>query len=152
MNGTSSGTSNVLCWPKRLLSAEDLRRHLTSQRELLLLPKTVITPLAADELRAKGVRIRWQAIETKTKTTTGGWLILQESNDANMTAALRSLERDGITLAAVHTTPRALAESIVKEGHAGAIVATSDAALVCCIANKIIGVRAAAVGNVKQAA
>lgn len=151
MNGTSSSSSNVLCWPKRLLSAEDLRRYLTSQRELLLLPKTVITPLAADELRAKGVRIRWQSTESKTKVAKGGWIFAREASDTIVTAALRSLERDGVTLSIVTASPRAIAESLMKNAHRGAIVCTSDSAIVCCIANKIAGIRAAAVSSVKQA-
>lgn len=140
-----------MCWPKRLLSAEDLRRHLTCQRELLLLPKTVITPLAADELRAKGVQIRWQETESKTKQATGGWILAQETSDTIMTAALRSLERDGIALSIVTDSPRAIAESLIKNAHRGAIVSTINAAIVCCIANKIAGVRAAAVSSVKHA-
>ena len=32
MNGNGqAGDGAVLCWPRRLLSAEDLRRHLTNQ-------------------------------------------------------------------------------------------------------------------------
>jgi hypothetical protein len=79
MSGTPQNSPVVLCWPKRLLSADDLRVHLTSQREVLVLPRTVITPLAADELKAKGIRIRWQvpAALDKAAPKQGAWCYAQ---------------------------------------------------------------------------
>src|ERR1051325_3312213 len=149
MNGSTSG--NVLCWPKRLLSADDLRRHLTSQRELLLLPRTVITPLAADELRAKGVRILWQTpAKEATAPKVAAWCYAVEKPDAMIRSTIQALEREGIDLTFVDETTRAIAERILRDGQRGAIVFTADAALVCCVANKVAGMRAAAVGNVCQ--
>lgn len=149
MNGTPTTTASVLCWPKRLLSADDLRRHLTSQRELVLLPKTIVTPLAADELRVKGVHILWQAAKAQTDTTTGMWFYAEEKHDPLISAAVQALERDGIKLAVLEGSPRSLAETLMT-GYAGGIVFCGDAATVACIANKIAGVRAASVANVKQ--
>ena len=47
----ASANANVLRWPGRLLTAEDLRRHLNGHDELILPPSAIITPLAAEELR-----------------------------------------------------------------------------------------------------
>ena len=93
MKDTPQTTTGVLCWPKRLLSADDLRRHLTSQRELLLLPRTVITPLAADELRAKGVTISWQVPTAKGNATPkqGTWCYAQEKHDAMILSAIKAI-------------------------------------------------------------
>src|SRR6516165_7441457 len=107
MSGTPQSSSVVLCWPKRLLSADDLRRHLTSQRELLILPGTVITPLAGDELKAKGVRIHTH-VPAPSPLLPGGretrgegapkertWCYAQEKNDAMIVAALKAVASDG---------------------------------------------------------
>ncbi|HMF28564.1 MAG TPA: hypothetical protein VKE42_07315 [Candidatus Cybelea sp.] len=138
--------TSVLCWPKRLLSADDLRRHLTSQRELVLLPKTIVTPLAADELRAKGVRIRWehaaQASEASVK-----WFCVHEKPSTSVQPVLQALDRERIALASMDGTARTLAEFVVNR-NVGGVVFTSDAAKAVCIANKIAGVRAAFVANV----
>jgi hypothetical protein len=154
MKEMPQSTTNVLCWPKRLLSADDLRRHLTSQRELLLLPRTVITPLAADELRAKGVRILWEApASTEAKTPKHGkWLYAQEKSDALIASAIQAVERDGIQMTARDgASARAFAEAILAADHAGGILFCGDAATACCIANKIAGIRAGAMRNNDQA-
>jgi ribose 5-phosphate isomerase RpiB len=157
MKDMPPNSTTVLCWPKRLLSADDLRRHLTSQRELLLLPRTVVTPLAADELRAKGVRISWQTAPVKETVTPmpGTWIYAQEKHDATIVSAITALQREGITLTPfqISGTPiswaRTFAETILA-GHPGGIALCGDAATVCCIANKIAGMRGAAVMNVPQ--
>ncbi|MBI1830097.1 MAG: hypothetical protein HYR84_01440 [Planctomycetes bacterium] len=144
--------TGVLCWPKKLLSAEDLRRHLTSQREVLVLPKTVITPLAADELKAKGVRVRFQATNgaEESKAPANAWAYAMDKPDATVASAVQALGRDGIVLAQVDfTDPRRFAQWIVSERRGG-IAFCGDPATLCCIANKIAGVRAAAVVSVAQ--
>jgi hypothetical protein len=149
-----SDSTSVLCWPKRLLSADDLRRHLTGQRELLLLPRTVITPLAADELRAKGVRILWEAPESKEEKTPkqGTWLYAQEKSDALIASAIQALERDGITLTPCDgASARSIAKAILAADHLGGILFCGDPVTACCIANKIAGVRAGAISNSAQA-
>ncbi len=151
MNDAQLTTGGVLCWPKRLLSADDLRRHLTSQRELLLLPKTVITPLAADELKAKGVRISWETPKPKDDAPKHGtWSFAEEKRDAIVAAVIKALERDGIMLTRLEVADaRKIAEAIVADKRGG-IVFCGDPATVCCVANKVAGVRAAAVVNAAQ--
>ena len=142
--------TGVLCWPKRLLSADDLRRHLNGQRELVLLPKTIVTPLAADELRAKGVRILWEAPKPgAAAATTNRWFYAKEKDQALIASVVQALERDGIALAILDGTPRTLAEKLTGN-YVGGIIFTGDTATVVCIANKVAGVRAAAVGSVPQ--
>jgi ribose 5-phosphate isomerase RpiB len=160
MNSTQPTLTGVLSWPKRLLSADDLRRHLTSQGELALLPRTVITPLAADELRAKGIRITWQVPKPKESATAqaGSWSYVLEKSDAVIIAAVQAVQRDGFDLAALDIAggpaswAKAVAETILRAGHRGGIVFCGDPALVACIANKISGMRAAQVGSVLQTA
>lgn len=141
--------TSVLCWPKRLLSADDLRRHLTSQRELVLLPRTVVTPLAADELRARGVRVRWET-SPAVEAAASKWFLALEKSDASIVAAIQAMEREGIVFHRLDAPARKLAETLVANFNGG-VVFTSDPATVACVANKVAGVRAAMVGNAAQA-
>jgi ribose 5-phosphate isomerase RpiB len=157
MNAAQQSSTSVLCWPKRLLSADDLRRHLTSQRELVLLPGAIVTPLAADELKAREVRIRWQAPAAKEATAKQGtWSYAQEQPDALIASAVQALRHDGIILAALDVPgmstswARSVAESIGGATSLGCVVFCAEPALVSCVANKIAGVRAALVFNVPQ--
>jgi ribose 5-phosphate isomerase RpiB len=155
----SGENGQVLCWPKRVLSADDLRRHLTGQRELQLLPRAIITPLAADELKARGVRVSWQdAPANGTKAAMGTWGYAQERPDALVDSVVRALERDGIALAAlrlrVHSPcdwSKAVATTIAQSAHPGVVAFCTDAGLVCCVANKLSGVRAVPIATVAQA-
>ncbi|HZZ77677.1 MAG TPA: hypothetical protein VFE62_04105 [Gemmataceae bacterium] len=145
----SDSPKSVLCWPKRLLSADDLRRHLAGQREVLLLPKTVITPLAADELRSRGIRVLWDAAKEMKRSAVGSWLYAQERADGAVAAAIQALARDGIMLTLhADASARQLALAIGKQP--GAVLFCSDPATACCIANKIAGIRAGAVCNNAQ--
>jgi ribose 5-phosphate isomerase RpiB len=147
MNGNGQPDAQVLCWPRRVLSADDLRRHLTSQRELQLLPRTIITPLAADELKMRGIRITWQDTKPAPAKEACPWGYAQERHDVAVTSAVQALERDGIRLAALEVP----ADALWKAG-AGAIVFCGDPSLVCCVANKYSGVRAAVVATPQAAA
>src|SRR6266851_2680704 len=66
----------------------------------LLLPRTIINPLDADALKARGVRIRWQvpAAQDKAAPKQGTWCYAQEKHDATTIAAIKAMEREGSTL------------------------------------------------------
>src|SRR5947199_8893090 len=61
----ASADGQVLRWPGRVLAAEDLRRNLNGHRELILEPRAVVTPLAAEELRHNGIRITRRSVEAQ---------------------------------------------------------------------------------------
>lgn len=159
----------TLCWPGRLLSEDDLRRHLTSQTEILLALRTVVTPLALDHLRDKRVRIRRQ--EASANGSSNGragsvsdrssWGYAQETNDALVRTVIAALQREGISLIELPgATPlewaRRVAGSQTSEGlktsevYAGAVIFSGNAGLASCIANKVPGVRAVAVTTPAQ--
>src|SRR5207253_502279 len=79
----------------------------------------------------------------------GTWSYAQEKPDAMVASAVQALARDGVTLAAVDFagSARNVVETILRVGHLG-VVFCGDPALACCIANKMSGMRAAAVWNV----
>jgi hypothetical protein len=150
VNGQHDG--QVLSWPKRLLSADDLRCHLNGQRELQLLPHTVVTPLAADELRARGVRItKHTPVPVTSKQPSSAWGYTQERPDALVAAAVQGLEREGISLVSLPFSMHDIASQITRSDCLGAVHFCGDPALVCCIANKHSGLRAAAVLTVAHA-
>jgi ribose 5-phosphate isomerase RpiB len=153
MDSNASTSANVLVWPKRVLSADDLRRHLTSQRELLLLPRTVITPLAADELKAKGVRVVWEKPKAEQAAPRGTWLVGQEKSDGTSAAAIDALVHEGFTLRISEIAGpkciRQFAEQVIMDQTVG-ILFYGDPGVACCIANKVAGIRAVAVFNAAQ--
>jgi ribose/galactose isomerase len=143
-------TTDTLCWPGRLLSADDLRRHLTGQREIVVAPRTIVTPLALDELRGKGVRIRREE-QTARPNGNAAWAFAEETPDALVAAALAALAREGLALAALAgATPLQWARAVGSQVQ-GCIAFCGNAGLVCCLANKLRGVRAVAAANGTQA-
>lgn len=162
VNGQTTLSDAILCWPKRLLSAEDLRRHLTGQREIQLVRRTIVTPLAADELRARGIRISWQdatPAAAPTQNAAGCWGYAQERAEPVVAAAVQALSREGVSLVALSASAkvayawaREIAECVAQGAWAGGVLFCGDPALVCCVANKVAGLRAAAVLTPAQAA
>ncbi len=156
MSKTPMDTGSVLCWPKKVLSADDLRRHLTNQRELQLLPRTIITPLAMDELKAKGVRISSQVSPEVMCSEPLGcgavtWFYAQGKPDTMLSAAIAGLAQDGILLTAYEIKQQpwiiAFAEMLVAS-NVGGVALVAEPGLICCLANKLSGVRAVSVESV----
>ncbi len=149
----------VLRWPGRVLAADDLRRSLNGHHEVLLSPATVVTPLADEHLRSNGIRVVRQPAEEKPKPA-ASWGYAQERPFPLVQSAVKALERDGLRL---HELPppagdlpcrwaRAVAGCIAAGECRGGVIFCHDPGLVCCVANKLPGLRAVAVTTVGQAA
>jgi len=159
MNGTSEQPSATLCWPGKVLSEDDLRRHLTSQREILLAPTTIITPLAIDFLRARKVSVRRDEKPVMQAETTeaGSWGWAEETPNGVVNAAVQALTREGTKFVALSRIvdpiawSRETADAIAATEIAGSVVFCGEPELVVCVANKVSGLRAAAVTGVRQA-
>jgi hypothetical protein len=157
LDGSADGA--VLRWPGRVLAAEDLRRHLNGQQELVVSARAVITPLAADHLRTNRVRIIRQAVE-KQPAPAPAWGYAQDRPHPAVQSAVQAMTRDGLHLkelpAAQATAPcawaRAVAECVAQGECVGSVVFCQDPGLLCCVANKLAGLRAVAVVTVAQAA
>jgi hypothetical protein len=148
----------VLRWPSRVLVADDLRRALNGHREVELPPNAVITPLAAEELRANGVQVRRQAASAAPPPRSR-WGVAQERPYPQIASALQALERDGSPLqelcagdGAPCRWAKAVAECVAHGECQGGVIFCHDPGLVCCVANKLAGLRAVAVVTVAQAA
>jgi hypothetical protein len=157
--GTASADGAVLRWAGRVVAAEDLRRSLNGHRELVLAPRTIVTPLAAEDLKARGVKVTRQA-ETRKPAAAATWAYAEERPQPMVRSAVQSLERDGIALrelpgcmeGAECPWTRTVAECVARGDCAGGVVFCQDVGLACCVANKVGGLRAAAVVTVAQAA
>jgi hypothetical protein len=149
----------VLRWTGRVVAADDLRRSLNGHRELLVSPRAIITPLAAEELRARGVYVTRQPAESAPAAGTT-WGVAQDRLYPQVASAVQGLRRDGLFLkempacadAASCSWSRALAECVSRGECRGGVVFCHDPGLVCCVANKVAGLRAVAVVTVTQAA
>ena len=156
---SQNGDAQVLRWPGKVFSADDLRRHWKGQRELVVLARAILTPLALDELRAKGIRITHEE-KASGRQPAGAqksrWAYVQDKPDPIVAAALAALEREGLPLTALAPagdTPAAWFRSMAGwvNQNAGCVAFWTDAALLCCLANKIAGLRAAPVATALQA-
>jgi hypothetical protein len=159
MSESNNADALVLHWPGKLFSADDLRRHWKDQRELVLSEKALLTPLAMDELRAKGVRITRQggAVTGIGQGRDGNaWAYVEEQPYAAVAAAVASLERQGLSFQARQLADNEAAAWLGlfrdwRTKKQNGFVFCADAALLCCLANKS-GLRAAAVFTARQAA
>jgi hypothetical protein len=153
--------NGVLRWAGKVLSADDLRRHLRGQRELIVQRQAIVTPLAVDELKKHGVRLVREAAcgiaPTRPQGTGPGFA--QDRPNPLVNAAVQSLEREGVVLksmphceASISSWARMLAEEIARGDTHAIVVFCTDPGLGCCVANKIAGVRAVSVLTVIQAA
>lgn len=152
-----NGSGEVLRWAGRLLSSDDLRRHLNGHRELVLPTRAIITPLAVEELRNRGVQVRREEPANTTKKDRIG--VAQERPDPAVNSAVQALGREGIDIESLEGCSgpacdwaRKLAECIAKGECQAGVLFCGDAGLVCCVANKVRGVRAASATGVLQAA
>jgi hypothetical protein len=164
MNGNgqlpADGTAaHVLRWPGRVLAAEDLRRNLNGHRELVLEPRAVLTPLAIEELRTSGVRITRRPADTQAALGPA-WGYTQERPSPLVQSAVQALHRDGLSLRELPSGcegascrwARAVAECVARGECQGGVIFCQDPGLVCCVANKVAGLRAVMAVTVGQAA
>jgi hypothetical protein len=163
MNGNGqpredASSAQVLRWTGRVVAADDLRRSLNGHRELLVAPNAVITPLALEQLRQGGVQIRREPTE-QTPAPRVTWGYAQDRPHPMVRSAVQALERDGLhwreLLPAEPTSPcrwaKALAACVARGECRGGVVFCQDPGLVCCVANKVAGLRGIAVATVAQA-
>ena len=150
----------VLHWPRRLLTAEDLRRHWNGQRELAVDSRTVVTPSAYDELRMKSVSVSRKIVEPEMEATEhGAWCCAQDNAYPMVSSALQTMSKYGDRYQKIPAPTstlcrwaREIAERVAQHEFRGGVVFCSDPGLVCCVANKVAGVRSAVSVNITQAA
>lgn len=156
VNGHKTETAaDVLRWTGPVVSARELTRQLNGHRRLLVPRQAVVTPLALEELRQRGVSVEREGTASQVAAS---WGYGQDWPHATVAAALQALEREGVRLrplseenAAVPATwARRLAECVAQGQCRGGVVFCADPALLCCVANKFAGLRAAAIATLEQ--
>jgi ribose 5-phosphate isomerase RpiB len=174
-NRDAMGTGGALRWAGRVVTADGLRESLNGERELVVTPRTVITPLAADHLKANGVRVVRQdhaaAPQAKQEEKQSrGWAYVLERPDQMVASVMQSLERDGVNMQELSGSrqtqvappgrecqtlacglAREAAEHVIRGDYSGCVIFCQDTGLICCVANKIKGIRAAVLVSVAHA-
>jgi hypothetical protein len=156
---TSLPDHHVLRWNGRVLAEDDLRRNLNGHRRVLLSPRTIVTPLAADELKSRAVEV----VRDRDQQPVSGqrtWGVAQDRHHPLVESALRSLERDGLWFQEMPENcdgpecewARLVAECVARGECIGGVIFCPDPGLVCCVGNKLPGLRATAVTTVQGAA
>lgn len=146
-------------WNGQVVTADVLPQLLNGQAELVVAEKAVVTPLAADELKRRGIRLIRRKAEA-VPSTSSLWTIVQEREASRVSAAIKALDRDGIRISEGARLPqagighwaRAVAQDLAGKKRGGVIAFSDNAGLFCCIANKVAGIRAMPVAAGLQAA
>jgi ribose 5-phosphate isomerase RpiB len=148
-----------LIWTGRVLAYEHLRRNLNGHRRVVLQRGAVVTPLAAEELHAGGVEVTVQG-DDKASVQGGTWGCAQDRVYAVVQSAMHALGREQVQVQPLPVVAdedlarwaRSIGECVANGTCCGGVVFCRDPSLVCCVANKISGLRAAAVTTIAQAA
>jgi len=153
----TNGDTHVLRWPGNVLCADDLRRGLNGHRKVIVAPNAIVTPLALEHLRSNGVQMTRD--DERQPAVSASWGYAQQKPYAVVDSALRALHREGVALRPLPDDKRepasfakAIAECVANGECFGGVVFSDDPALICCVANKVPGLRAAAIITVNQAA
>jgi hypothetical protein len=157
--GPSIADATVLRWPGRVLAADDLRRTLNGHREVLVNSQAVITPLALEHLRTKGVGVRRQE-RAGQPVASSRWGYAQEREHPLVQSAVQAIRREDLVLEEMKGNgggspgqwARDLALCVARGECRGGALFCQDPGLICCVANKVAGVRAVPVDTVGQAA
>jgi hypothetical protein len=147
----------ALHWTGRVLAEEDLRRNLNGHRAVVLAREAVITPSAREHLRASGIRLDHPREASPIEGTPRGFA--RDRPYPLVMPAVASLVREGFRLVEFTDVPadpacrwsHTVATCIARNDFAAGVVFCEDPGLVCCVANKVPGLRAAAVTTIDQA-
>lgn len=150
--------NSAISWVGGVLSVDDVRRSLNGHAEILLSPRAVVTPLAMEELKLRGIRLVRGKPRPVVESSTA-WGIAQESPNDLVASARKTIEREGVHFRDLSVEgsldpagwARAVAECIGKGDCRGGVVFCRDGGLTCCIANKLAGLRAIVVRTPAQA-
>jgi hypothetical protein len=155
VSGREKSDAGVWHWTGKVFSADELRQW-QGQRELRLSASAIVTPLALDELKTRGVRITRGESSSGERTTGNGaahkWAYWLDAPNAIIEAALRALAKENLALQPLELEAtlgpgwfRSMENVIRTRLVGGAVIFTRDAALVCLAANRLPGLRAVAV-------
>ena len=146
--GRRGAGSIVEVFAGRLLSLRQVEGLGAGTAELRVAPGTVVTPLARDELKRRGIAIRWVSErEAGAAGREGEWGFAIETESGMAAALRRALLAGPTSWREVGADATAAAQWVAASDARGAVVLTDDAAPACWRANRAEGVRAAAIAE-----
>ena len=128
---------------ERLLSLRHAELLATTAREVRVAPGTVITPLARDLLKSRGITLR--VVSKAEVKTSGEWAFAFEADSGLLAALRRTLLEDSMAWREIKTEE--LARWLAGSDERGALLVTDEASVAVWRANQRRGVRAALAGD-----
>jgi hypothetical protein len=160
-HGADAADHQVLHWPGRVVTAEELRASLNGHREIVLGPGVLVTALAADYLGRQGIRVsrRLDDLPRPAAVARQAWGVGKDQAYPAIASAVQALEHDGQQYEelpapgqATHCRwARGLAEWVARGEGQGVVLFCKEPGLACCVANKLSGLRAVVAGTVAEA-
>jgi hypothetical protein len=143
--------TSVLTWTTRVLTELDFRRAWQGETTVEIARNTIVTPLAREHLRDKGVALTWRSDGSTSKKSSTGWNLAVERNDPRALAVLKAISGEGKSPTILHGPGnstrsqwyRSLAEAVSGSNIRGMLAFCVDPEVCICVAAKVAGVRPA---------
>jgi hypothetical protein len=128
----------------RLLALRHVELVAPGQHEICVAPGTVVTPLARDLLKRRGITLRQVAVEQGERVSRiGEWgLAIDASAASGVVAALRRALSEEMW-SELEPTSGSAARWVAEAAHRGALLLTAEASVAVWQACQVAGVRAA---------
>lgn len=141
-------------WPGTVLALNDLQRLGPNLRELIVVDKVVLTPCARDEIKRLGVSLVRRDAKKETSIGYGA-----DGLYPQVATVVLALGREGFTLKALQMQQgigsmmlgKTAGEMVARGEMKSAVLFCKEPEAAACAANKLVGIRAAAVNNMMQA-
>ncbi len=136
--------TGTIQWSESILTSRDLA-SLNGHRRLLIAPGTIVTPQAKDELRERGIELDTPGFDSE-------YILGIERSYPLLSSVIHSLVREGICFQlskmSEGLTHDQWARELASQQCPCVVTLTDDPGLVCCVANKVNGIRAAVVSSI----
>ncbi len=142
----TSGEPSTLTFPGRLLALREARSFDEQVRRVLVVPGTVVTPLAHDLLKQRGITVEWGSAASAAPS--GTWGLVIEKHTAQTQAIQRTLFLASRPWQDLGQSPEAGARWAAESQDRGALIVSTSGALACWKACQVPGVRAASAFDV----
>lgn len=138
-----------------MLALADLKKLAAGLAEVVVGPKVVLTPCAREELQRLGIVL----VRRELRMEEGSWGLAQDRRHALVEAAVAALAREGKKGRLLEVSGilggvalgRAVGEKVAQGMVKSAVLFCQEPEAAACAANKLPGLRAAAVCGVPQA-
>lgn len=141
-------------WPGTVLALNDLQRLGPDLRELIVADKVVLTPCARDEIKRLGVSLVRREARKETSIGYGS-----DGLYPQLATVVLALGSEGFTLKTLQMQQgigsillgKTAGEMVSRGEMKSAVLFCREPEAAACAANKLVGIRAAAVNNMMQA-